>query len=282
METVVLSADDEAQSIIESFGIPPCPEVLVKVLGEMRRDDPDFARVGNLITSDVSLAGAVLKTVNSPFYGLSKKVSSVDHALKLLGLKNIKQITSGLLLRDALPVGDNIVLGKFWDSASAIAQVTALIARPVARLDSDDAYTFALFRDSGLPLMVRRFDEYDHEFVESATGETPLTQLERARFGTDHARIGALLAKSWFLPDDIANAIALHHEHTTLYESGVSGMTRRLVALALVAENIHSRMSTGNDCIDWSLGGQTAMDILDITSDDIEEQRDMVEGILGF
>ncbi|MBI1396720.1 MAG: HDOD domain-containing protein [Betaproteobacteria bacterium] len=282
METVVLTADDEAQAIVESFGIPPCPEILVKVIAEMRREDPDFVKIGNLVTGDVSLAAAVLKTVNSPFFGLRNKVKSVDQALKLLGVRNVKQITTGLLLRDALPVGDNVVLGKFWDTSAAIAQTAALLAQEVSRIDRDDAYTFALFRDCGIPLMARRFDEYDHFFLESATGEEPITEIETRTFGTDHARVGAHLAKTWYLPEDITNAIALHHARSALFESGVSAATRRLVALALVAETVHTRLTTGTDCAEWGFAGGFALDVLDLSEEDLAGHQDFVEGILCF
>jgi HD-like signal output (HDOD) protein len=282
METILLTPDDEAEAIVASFGIPPCPEVLIQVLREMRQDDPDVVKVANLISGDVSLAAAVLKTVNSPFFGLQTKAKSIDQALKLMGLRNVKEITTGIMLRDALPVGNAVVLDNFWDTSAAIAQTAALLARPVAKLDRDDAYTFALFRDAGVPLMARRFDNYDQSFVERLAVTESVTALEREAFGTDHTMIGGPLARSWYLTDDIAQAIQLHHDYATLRAGTTPKAVQRHVALALVAETIHSRLNRQKECDEWMRGGDFARDVLEVEDSDLDEHADMVEGILGF
>ncbi len=282
METLLLTPDDEAEAIVSSFTIPPCPDVLIQVLREMRQEDPDVVRIGNLITGDVSLAAAVLKTVNSPAFGLQTKAKSVDQAVKLMGLRNVKDITTGLLLRDSLPPGNAAVLDNFWDTSAAVAQTAALVARPLAKLDRDDAYTFALFRDCGIPLMARRFDDYDKAFVAGLATAPSVTAAEASRFGVEHARIGATVAKTWFLGDDLTTAIRLHHEYATLRASQVPSVVRRLVALALVAETIHARCTRQADSEEWARGGSFACDVLEIDEDAIIEQQDMVEGILGF
>ena len=69
--------DREAEQIVKDIGIPPCPAILTKLMQEMREDEPDFKRIGKLIGGDVSLGAAMLKTVNSPFYGLNRKATSV-------------------------------------------------------------------------------------------------------------------------------------------------------------------------------------------------------------
>src|SRR5262249_39116975 len=97
----------EAEQIVKSIGIPPCPALLAKLVREMRNDDPDFAKLGELIGSDVSLAAVLLKTVNSPFYGLRAKATSIRQALVFVGLRNVTQLVTGLLLRQAFPAGAN-------------------------------------------------------------------------------------------------------------------------------------------------------------------------------
>lgn len=282
METVLLTPEDEADAIASNFTIPPCPDVLIQVLREMRQEDPDVIRIGNLITGDVSLSAAVLKTVNSPAFGLQTKARSIDQAVKFMGLRNVKDITTGLLLRDSLPPGNAAVLDRFWDTSAAVAQTAALVARPLAKLDRDDAYTFALFRDCGIPLMARRFDDYDKAFVSGLATAPSVTAAESANFGVDHARIGAILARTWFLADDITVAIRLHHDYAMLRAANVPAAVRRRVALTLVAETIHARCTRQADSEEWARGGSFACDVLEIEEDAIAEQQDLVEGILGF
>ena len=96
--------DREAEQIVKQLGIPPCPAVLTVFLREMRQDDPDLPKIGKLIGGDVSLAAAMIKTVNSPFYGLDNKATSVPQALALLGRRTVGNLVTGLLLRQAFPV----------------------------------------------------------------------------------------------------------------------------------------------------------------------------------
>jgi HD-like signal output (HDOD) protein len=111
--------DQEAEKIVRTIGIPPCPEALTKILRAMRQDDPNFKTIGGLIGSDVGLAAAMLKTVNSPFYGLRTKATSVPQALALLGLQNAAQLVTGLLLRVAFS-GGNEAMEEFWSSLPAL------------------------------------------------------------------------------------------------------------------------------------------------------------------
>ncbi len=94
-----------AEEAAKGIRLPPCPATLTKLLREMRDDEPDFVKIAKLISTDVSLAGAMLKTVNSSFYGLRTKVGSVHQALNVIGLRNAGQLVTGLLLRDAFPSG---------------------------------------------------------------------------------------------------------------------------------------------------------------------------------
>ncbi|MCX7153623.1 MAG: HDOD domain-containing protein [Proteobacteria bacterium] len=79
--------DEEARQIVIDIGIPPCPAILTRLLRDMREDEPDFAAIGKMLSSDMSLAASMLKTVNSPFYGLGRKATSIQQALALLGLQ---------------------------------------------------------------------------------------------------------------------------------------------------------------------------------------------------
>ena len=149
--------DLEAERIINEIGLPPCPAILTTLMREMRADDPDFVKLGKLIGSDVSLAAAMLKTVNSPFYGLRSKASSVQQAIALLGLRNVAQIVTGLLLRQAFSGGASEMLEEFWEVSSAVAVLSALLAREVRGKGRDEAYTFALFQDGKPVYMMHRF-----------------------------------------------------------------------------------------------------------------------------
>ena len=255
----------EAEGIAKSIGIPPCPAILTKLVREARSDDPDFARLGDLIGSDVSLAAALLKTVNSPFYGLRSKATSIRQALVLLGLRNVTNLVTGLLLRQAFPGGASSGMEEFWDYSSGIARAAAFLAREAKGVDADLAYTFAVFRDCGVPAMMNGFKEYLPPYaVEHPAAGTSVTDMEESTFGIHHAFMGYYLAKEWLLADAVCQTVLWHHDFRALREGSaeVPASGERLIALGLVADHVYATQMTGVACPEWIEHGDYALETL--------------------
>jgi len=194
--------DQEAEQLVKSIGIPPCPAFLTSLVREMRSDDPDFNRIAKLISGDVGLAAAMLKTVNPAFYGLPTKATSAQQALVLLGLRTVTHLVTGLLLQQAFPVAGGKFMERFWDMSSNIAAVAAQITRQIKSVSRDEAYTFGLFRDCGMPPLMIMFADYAQALAARvAHSERSISELEQEYCGIDHAQIGRYLAKSWHLSE---------------------------------------------------------------------------------
>jgi HD-like signal output (HDOD) protein len=265
--------DREAEKIVKDIGIPPCPAILTKVMREMRSDDPDFNKLGNLIGGDVSLAAAMLKTVNSPFYGLRTKVASIRQAIVMLGLRNVAQLVTGLLLRDAFPGGSSEKMEAFWESTAVIAQINAGLAGHFKGIDQAEAYTFALFRDCGMLAMISGFDGYEPILPGTRLdGGASVTQYEDKCYGMDHARVGCQLAKTWLLPEEICQAVLHHHDYPHLLDgtAGITAASARHIALALTAEELFVKQTTGESGTEWALGGAFALGQLGITAEELD------------
>ncbi len=263
----------EAEKIIKDIGIPACPAILTKLLREMRNDDPDFAKLGKLIGGDVSLAAAMLKTVNSPFYGLRTKLASVQQAISMLGLQQVAQLVTGLLLRDAFPGGTSDLMDEFWESSAAIAQINTFLARKFNGVNRDEAYTFALLRDCGALAMMGGYQGYQPVLPgERGDGATSVAEYEDKCYGMNHACMGYHLAKSWLLPEEICQAVLWHHDYAAL-QGGVCGVPELSVshiALALVAEELFVRQTLHKSSVEWELGGAFALDCLSLEPSDVD------------
>ena len=105
----------EAEKILAGVTIPPRPAVVNAVLEERAKAEPDLRRIAQLVATDVSLAAAVLKTINSPFFGLRRQVTSIEHGVNMLGMKNIGSLVMSLSLRNSVPAQG---LDRFWDEAA--------------------------------------------------------------------------------------------------------------------------------------------------------------------
>lgn len=284
MEQDLEVIDREAEQIVKDIGLPPCPAILTKLMQEMRGDDPDFIKLGKLIGGDVSLAAAMLKTVNSPFYGLRTKATTVQQAIALLGLRNVAELVTGLLLRQAFPGGTSDLMDEFWEISSGIAQFNAALARRLKTSDRDGAHTYALFRDCGMLAMMQKFKAYKPVLPGApAVGEESVIAVEDKRHGMNHARIGYQLAKSWSLPDEICLAVLKHHDYAELQADGAGLPPASLqhIALTLAAESIFARHELGKASGEWARGGEFALKELRIAQADLDEAAEAIEADLA-
>ncbi len=113
--------EKEMERVATSIGIPPCPRILLELADEARKEEPDFSKVEKLVTKDVGLSATLIKTVNSPFYGLRNKISSVSQAIIMLGLSMVSRTISGLVLRNVFSGKDQVNMERFWDSSAKFA-----------------------------------------------------------------------------------------------------------------------------------------------------------------
>ena len=199
--------------IIKSLAIPPQPIVVQQMQTEMGKQEPDVRKAAQIVSQDVGLTVAVLKAVNSPLYGLDRKLESVDQAVGLIGLRQLSNLVTAISMRISL-TGNAGVLANFFDTSSKRAYAMARMAREMPGIDAPDAQTFGLFCDVAIPLLAKRFPGYADTLVQAAK-EKHLTfsEVEHRAHHTDHALIGALMAKTWGLRENVSLAIRLHHDY---------------------------------------------------------------------
>ncbi|MBK6981655.1 MAG: HDOD domain-containing protein [Betaproteobacteria bacterium] len=265
--------DAQAARIVAEIGIPPCPAVLTAMLRESRKDDPDFASIGTLIASDLGLAAALLKTVNSPFFGLVTRATSVQQALTFLGLRNVVRLVTGLLLKQAFPVSRGEEVSQHWEASSRFAAGTARLARELRCADRDEAYTFGLFRDCGMLLLSGKYADYAGLLRESGFSHgDALARTERERYVTDHARVGFHMATNWFLAEELALAVRHHHDRAFLatVSDGPARRAQALVALGMLIDAMLAANAPGSAARLDSAALEPALERLGISVDHAE------------
>ena len=258
----------EAEKILAGVTIPPRPAVVNAVLEERAKAEPDLRRIAQLVATDVSLAAAVLKTINSPFFGLRRQVTSIEHGVNMLGMKNIGSLVMSLSLRNSVPAQG---LDRFWDEAARTALVSAYLAQNLGCVPREDAHLFGLFQNAGIPLLMQRFPHYKDVLRKAnAEAERSFTDVEDAELGTNHAVVGALLAKGWQLPEHIRLAIGQHHE-LDIFRSSLASEALNLVAVSLLAEFVEGSASRLSGSVEWGKRGEAALEHLMLTPEQCEE-----------
>lgn len=236
--------EDYAEAIVRKLQLPPCPRILADIGRELGREHPDMQKIALEASRDVSSSATLLKTVNSAWYGLAHKARSVQQAIAFLGLERTSLLLAGLLLRNVFPSSHRQAMARFWQVSTQLAVTLSFIARMLERPDRDELHTFGLFRDAGSAVLINKYDDYDPMANSLQTELGPnLTELEQARYGTDHAVIGAVLARDWGLPDDMVDAILWHHADFVLdmAERPIAERAVEMIAIGVLGDRVIER-----------------------------------------
>lgn len=277
------SVDALLEQSLRNIGIPPRPVILDRITAEMRKDDPNFKHLAHTIGADVSLAASLIKTANSPYFGAHNRVRSTNEALQMLGLDVTARAIAGIVLRKVFPASP--LLERFWDASAQIATLSGWLAQRLhkAKLRADDAYTYGLFRDCGIPVLLRRFPAYGAILAAANAATTqPFTAIEQAHFPTDHAMIGCLLAQNWCLPEEICLSIRHHHDLPALelFESGLPPASRYLVATSQLAEHILQQQTGLSHTQEWPKLGVACLRLLDLAANELPALCDEAATVL--
>lgn len=282
------SLEENIGIAIRDIGIPPRPTVLTEIETEMAKDEPDFTHLAKVISADVALSAALLRTTNSPYFGLDKKVRSVPEALLLLGLNLTIRTIAGIELRKIFERTPH--LERFWDESGTTARVSGWLAKRLRKccwVRPEDAYTFGLFHDCGIPVIMSPFPQYRSVLAQANAEKTErFTDVEDRLIGANHAEMGAMLAESWSLPAEIIEAIRYHHHLDLLVSDDhpeASAIATPLIAITQLAEHlIYRRIGSGNT-FEWEKIAKIAQQILNIDEAKIDELfEECHEPMAGF
>jgi HD-like signal output (HDOD) protein len=264
--------DPQLERSLLGIEIPPCPEILIRILDEMHREEPDYHRLSDLISADVALAAGLIKTTNSPFFARSQRARSVHDALTILGLRVTSHTIAGIILRNLFP--NTPIMMRFWDASARTARLSAWLAYKldIPGFHSEDAYTFGLFHDCGIPILMMRFPQYK-EVLGQANRNTlsEFTAIEESLVQTNHAVVGSALTRSWWLPEDMCQAIRHHHDLTALTpDSTLPKLHRQFIATTQFAEHF-SQHQLGLDITEeWPKFCASSLETLQIDEEDLE------------
>ncbi len=201
--------------IIEKItNLPTLPTTISAILREMANPESSAIGLAKLISSDQSLAGSILRVVNSAYYNFPRKIGSLTDAIVILGYKGIRSIILSVTAFRFFTTGasDYLDRKKLWNHALACAIIADYLNRKF-KVGEENIFEAGLLHDIGKVV----FDYLDPELYQDAVKEAkrkdnPLLSVEPSYFGADHSEVGTLLANHWNLPENIVQAIRYHHQ----------------------------------------------------------------------
>ncbi len=272
------------QQVLQGISVPPQPQIMVDLQMEQVMPSPDLRAIAKLISQDPGLSGALLKLVNSPFFGLTNRIASIQQAVNLLGCNTVINLINAQSIRGELTDEAIVTLNRFWDTAQDVAMTCLTLAKRIGYHSSDEAYTLGLFHNCGIPLMLKRFPNYMtvlEEAYASATDERRIVDTENRLLNTNHAVVGYFTAKSWNLPLHLCEAIASHHNALAIFteDSSRDAQLKTLLAILKMAEHIcasHRVLGNQPDDFEWQSIEQMVLEYVGLSEYDFENLRESI------
>jgi len=211
-----------AQELVAKVkSLPPVPNAALRLIGLLDKSETSNEDVVQAIRCDNVLTAKLLRACNSPYFGFSEPVASVDQAVLVLGHQQILHIVLTLAFGSAMAVplpGYAVESNELWEHSLTTAMAAEVVVNSGLELNVEApvAFTAGLLHDIGKLVMSQILDP---QMQSAIRGRVTLDMISRSDaekeiLGTDHAEVGACLLKSWNLPEDVVEAVANHHRPT--------------------------------------------------------------------
>jgi putative nucleotidyltransferase with HDIG domain len=189
--------------------LPTVPDVIKRLAVIIGNPKISLSEISSFISSDPALTSRILKMVNSAIFGFPGRISSVTHAVTLLGFNVIKGLLMGVTVLDLM---ETVMIGLREHSIGC-----AIAARTIAGLkglkNTEDVSVAGLLHDLGKVILLLQFPQ-DYKVVMETTEKKGMLifDAEKAHFSETHAAVGLWLAEKWQFPKHLSDVIAFHHK----------------------------------------------------------------------
>ena len=196
--------------------LPTLPTTFMRVLKALRNPKSTAKEIALIIESDQAITMRILRLINSSFYGLSRRVDSVQQAVVLLGSTTLKNVVISVSVFKALGGNgkdDALDREAFWQHSIGCGMIARFLGGKISCGRDEEAFIAGVLHDIGKVVL----DQYFHDHLLGVLRAVRVRQIsfyeaERAEMGITHGEIGSALADIWGLPANLIEVIGKHHE----------------------------------------------------------------------
>lgn len=254
-------------------GLPTLPTVVTRLMQVVDSPASTAADVAKVVASDQSLMARVLRIVNSAFYGLPRRVSTLTQATVLLGMNAIKNMALSVTVFDTFgsdTEGDALFSREqFWYHSLGAAAAAKVLARQLRYPVPEEAFMAGLIHDIGKVAI----DQYLHSSFTDIVRKVreqdlSMRQAEIQVLGVDHSEIGLWIAEKWNLPPQLVEAVGYHHRPTQARRAP------KLTAVVALADALArwEKLGSGGDSVE-PVVHETAWERLHLRPEEVENLK---------
>lgn len=256
---------------VESINtLPTIPSTLIQISSMLENSRLSVDELGSFISSDPALTTKILKMVNSAAYGFPNRISSISHAVMLLGLNVIRGLLLGVSVFELMQQH----IEGLWEHSMGCATASRWIAQKKGLKEPEEVSICGLLHDIGKVILMLNYPS-QFERATSQAGEMGITQeeAEKNQFKVTHADVGCWLAIKWRFPINLVEAIGFHHQPHLSRQASLE------TAIVHVSDALVRAKGTFGD--NFTLVPQirsSSWELLDLSDDDIMELFNILEG----
>ena len=195
--------------------LPTLSTVVDRVFEVLNDKNASFRELVDIVRYDQAISSKIISIANSAYYSRGVKIMSLQRAMIIIGLEELKYIVTclvfleGILRKLALRDEDLMAL---WRHSVYVAYSAKVLSTNTLVEEPEKVFTLALVHDIGKVILYMYLDDYRH-LINGCDGKRKdLCSEERARFGIDHQEIGYYMSMKWRFPSEFGKVIRYHHD----------------------------------------------------------------------
>ncbi len=231
-----MSRLDEILSLVKH--VPPFPKVAQRVSEMLNDPEVSATALAEVIQYDQVITANVLKICNAAYFGLPRKVSSLDEALVIVGNDTLKDIiitsSSARFYKGGAGEGYKLDQGELWKHSIAVGIMAKELVKYVKGVEPGSAFTAGLLHDIG-----KRFlssfvaDDFKKIMMKVVQDNCSFVEAEKELVGVSHAELGGMILSQWDFPKEIELAVLQHHDSDALEKDPLTAIVTLANALVI-------------------------------------------------
>ena len=222
----------------EIDALPTLAQTVERVQEAASSPETELAEIAAIVSEDPAISARILQLANTPAYGFSNTVTSMEFAATLLGLKEICMVVMSSAIIDLTEKSSNFDHEQFWRDSMFCATTAKRIAAMTTERKNHGVFTAALLCDIGRFALAEAAPARCKKIEKTMTGQE-LIETEESIFGIGHPEAGYVLASHWNLPAEISEPIRFHQSPQHAQEHP------KLVAIVAIAARAAELRSAG-------------------------------------
>ncbi len=220
--------------------LPSLPRIYQELQQEINTQNSDAHSIAAIISRDMALSAKLLQIVNSPFFGMQRKISNLDEAINIIGTKKLSHLVLNTFMHASFKV-KNKQFTRYLDYLTKDSLRTAELAKQISLAEKqqddrpDQAYLGGLLHNLGLLIFMSKLPEKFEQLIQQVNeSDLPVANIEKQIMGFTHSEAGAYVLGLWKIPPRITESILLQTIPSQTDFNGMNALTAVHAAAALL------------------------------------------------